>query len=218
MLPDLPFKSPPLPLPRIIATLLVAVTITCSALAGEFNPTRNIGDVVPAWSGLPGTDGRKHSWEDLADTDAVVVVFTCNDCPYAVDYEERINDLAIHYAGQGERVAVVAINSNQAKSESLEAIQERARARDFRFPYLIDASQEVSRTFGALRTPEFFVLDGSRRIVYMGAMDDDTQESLVRHRHVADALEAVLAGRPVELSETAPVGCLITTARRRDAR
>ena len=186
--------------------------------AGTYNPDRAIGDIVPAWQDLPGTDGRRHGWADVQDRDGVVVVFTCNGCPYAVDYEQRINDLARRFAADGGRVAVVAINSNQVAEDALPAMQARAAARGFVFPYLRDDSQAVARSFGALRTPEFFLLDRERRIVYMGAMDDDALGAAVTKRYLEDAVTAVLEGRRPAVEETPPVGCLIRFARRRPGR
>ena len=186
--------------------------------AGTFNPDRAIGDVVPPWTGLVGTDGREHGWEELADHEAVVVVFTCNGCPYAVDHEDRINNLATHYAAAGGRVAVVAINANQIDEDSLEAMKTRAREKNFHFPYLADPAQEVAKSFGAARTPECFVLDAKRRIAYMGALDDSPDGSGVGKRYVEEAVAAVLAGELPETTETAPVGCLIRSARRRGKR
>ena len=195
--------------------LWACVLAAVAGQAGTYNPDRSIGDVVEPWEDLPGTDGRRHSWSDLADRDAVVVVFTCNSCPYAVDYEERINDLAERHAGADSRVAVLAINSNRIPEDALPAMKARAEAKHFRFPYLFDESQAVARAFGAVRTPEFFVLDRDRRIVYMGAMDDSTTATAVKRRYVDDAVAAVLAGRAVEVAETAPVGCQIRFERRR---
>jgi peroxiredoxin len=190
-------------------------TPTSGVSAGTYNPDRVIGDVVPAWKDLPGTDGRLHSWNDVADRAAVVVAFTCNSCPYAVDYERRIDDLARKHAGKGARVAVVAINSNLIPEDAPEAMKRRAEERGFAFPYLFDGSQEVAKSFGAVRTPEFFVLDRQRRIVYMGAFDDATKPEDVTKRHVEDAIDALLAGRDVTVKETAPVGCLIRFDRKR---
>ena len=185
------------------------------AEAGTFNPDRTIGEVVPAWEGLIGTDGREHGWEELAELDAVVVIFTCNGCPYAVDHEDRIDNLATHYAAAGAKVAVVAINANQIDEDSLEAMETRAREKNFHFPYLSDPSQEVAMSFGAVRTPECFVLDADRKIAYMGAFDDSPDGSGVETRYVEEAVAAVLAGKLPETTETAPVGCLIRSARRR---
>ena len=195
--------------------MLLAMLATAHGLAGTYNPDRSIGDVVPAWEKLPGTDGDEHSWADVADRDAVVVVFTCNSCPYAVDYEQRINDLAARFAGKQSRVAVVAINANRIPEDSLPAMKTRAAARNFQFPYLWDETQAVAKSFGAVRTPEFYVLDRERRIVYMGAMDDNTTAADVTKRHVDDAVAAVLDGKPVAVKETPPVGCLIRYDRRR---
>lgn len=195
--------------------LWACVLAAATAQAGTYNPDRSIGDVVEPWKDLPGTDDRPHSWADVADRDAVVVVFTCSSCPYAVDYEERINALAERHAGADSRVAVLAINSNRIPEDALPAMKARAQAKQFRFLYLFDDSQAVARAFGAVRTPEFFVLDRDRRIVYMGAMDDSTTATAVKRRYVDDAVAAVLAGRAVEVAETAPVGCQIRFERRR---
>lgn len=185
---------------------------------GTYNPDRAIGDVVPPWTDLPGTDGRRHSWAELADRDFVVVVFTCNSCPYAVDYEDRINALARRLTGPDSRGAVVAINANLVPADAPAAMRDRAREKDFRFPYLFDESQEVARSFGAVRTPEFFLLDRERRILYMGAMDDDATAAKATKHHLDEAIAATIAGMPIAVRETPPVGCLIRYARRRPVR
>lgn len=203
----------------LMATVVILATAAIDpAAAGTYNPDRSIGDVVPAWEKLPGADGKEHSWQDVAERDAVVVVFTCNSCPYAVDYEDRINDLAGRFAGERSRVAVVAINANRIPEDALPAMKARAAARRFRFPYLWDESQAIAAAFGAVRTPEFYVLDRNRRIVYMGAFDDNTTAADVKTRYVDDALAAVLDGKPVAVKETPPVGCLIRFDRRRPRR
>lgn len=201
--------------PRCAAAGCLALLVAANGLAGTYNPDRSIGDIVPPWSDLPGTDGRRHAWTDVADRDAVVVVFTCNTCPYAIDYESRINAVAERHAGPQSRVAVVAINANALAEDALPAMRARAEAKGFSFPYLRDDSQAVARSFGAVRTPECFVLDRQRRIVYMGAFDDASDGVKVTRRYVDDAVAAVLAGRAVEVAETPPVGCLIRVARRR---
>jgi peroxiredoxin len=197
------------------APALSAALVARSADGGTFNPDRSIGDVVPAWADLVGTDDRRHGWADVADRDAVVVVFTCTSCPYAVDYEDRLNALAERHAGPQSRVAVVAINANRIAADALPAMKARAAVKHFLFPYLFDESQAVARSFGAVRTPECFVLDRERRIVYMGALDDATDPAKVTRRHVDEAVDAVLSGRPVAVPETPPVGCQIRYERRR---
>lgn len=189
--------------------------LAAAATAGEYNPDRSIGDAVPAWSGLPGTDGKEHSWEELADRDFVVVVFTCNSCPYAVDYEDRVNALAMTYVAPESRVAVVAINANTIPEDSLAAMKKRAQAKGFVFPYLFDASQEVPKSFGALRTPEAFLLNAKREILYMGAVDDNTDAAAVEETYLEDAVEAALNGEEIAITETPPVGCMIRFKRSR---
>ncbi len=183
--------------------------------AGQYNSDRSIGDPAPAWLELPGTDTKLHSLKDLDGTEVVVVVFTCNSCPYAVDYEDRINQLAKKYSGAGSRVSVVAINVNRIEADAFPAMRQRAEEKGFQFPYLYDESQKIAKEYGAMRTPEFFVLNQKREIVYMGAMDDNTKETLVKTRYVEDAIEATLAGRPAPVTETPPVGCAIRYARER---
>lgn len=202
---------------RVLGGLLLAA-VAAPLTAGTYNADRSIGDVVTAWENLPGTDGREHDWSDVADKDAVVVVFTCNSCPYAVDLEDRLNDLARRFSAADARVAVVAINSNGIPEDAPEAMRRRALEQEFAFPYLHDASQDVARAFGAVRTPECFVLDRDRRIVYMGAFDDSPDGRAVTRRHVDEAVAALLAGTPVPVAETPPVGCQIRSSRRRPAR
>lgn len=183
--------------------------------AGEYNPVLNIGDKAPAWEKLPGVDGKSHSLSDLKDTPVVVVVFTCNSCPYAVDYEDRINALAKKHQGDSAKVKVVAINVNLVEADSLAKMQERAKAKGFAFPYLFDESQQIAKAYGATRTPEFFVLDAERKIVYMGAMDDNSDAAKVTKQYIAPAIEAALSGKAADVKETVAVGCNIRFARKR---
>src|SRR3954462_6919705 len=148
----------------ILASILL---VTSPAPAGKYNKKLNIGDKAPAWKDLEGTDGKKHALADLADRDAVVVVFTCNTCPVARDYEDRIIALANEYARPGSKAAVVAINVNTVKGDQLPDMKQRAEKRKFPFPYLYDPSQAVAQQYGANFTPEFFVLDRDRKVVYM---------------------------------------------------
>lgn len=188
------------------------------AFAGQYNPSVNVGDQGAAWVDLPGVDDKRHSLKDLDQRDVVVVVFTCNSCPYAVDYEERINRLAQKYQTPDARVGVVAINVNKIEADQMPAMKKRAEERKFVFPYLYDETQKIAKEYGAVRTPEFFVLNKQRKIVYMGAMDDSTKEADVKTRYVEDAIEATLNGKPIAVTETPPVGCAIRYARERRRR
>lgn len=168
-----------------------------------------IGDPAPAFE-LPATDG---GWVALADLEApaVLVAFWCNHCPYVRAWEERFEGIAREYAPRG--VASVAICANDPVSypgDSFEAMAERARERGYPFPYVQDESQRVARAYGAERTPEVFLLDAERRVVYHGAIDDDhSHPDSVGTAYLRDALEALLAGQAAPVAETRPVGCTI---------
>lgn len=193
-----------------VAALGVASIVLASiGLAGTYNKQLSIGDAAPAWSGLVGTDEQKHALADLADKEVLVVCFTCNTCPYAVDYEDRLIALAKRFAAEGGKCAVVAINANKVKDDLLPAMQERAKAKGFNFLYLHDETQEVARSYGATFTPEFVVLNKERKVVYLGAMDDSPDGKKITKRYVEDAVAAVLAGKSPEVKETPAVGCAV---------
>lgn len=185
------------------------------AVAGEYNPTLSIGDAAPAWEKLPGVDGKTLSLADLKGKDVVVLVFTCNSCPFAVDYEDRLVAFAKKYCTPEGKVALVAVNVNQIDEDSLPKMKERAEKKGFTFPYLFDETQQIAKDYGATFTPEFFVLDRERKIVYMGAMDDQTDPAKVTARYVETAVEAVLGGKAIEVKETVARGCLVRYARKR---
>jgi len=202
--------SRPIPLAAALVLCLV-----CHAVAGTYNKQLSIGDAAPAWTDLPGADGEKHSLADLAQRDVLVICFTCNTCPYAVDYEDRLIALAKKFAAEGNRCGLVAINANKVKDDLLPAMQERAKAKGFNFPYVHDETQQVARSYGATFTPEFVVLNKDRKVVYLGAMDDSPDGSKITKRYVEDAVAAALAGRKPEISETPAVGCAVRYVRER---
>lgn len=183
--------------------------------AGEFNEVLSIGDAAPAWSALPGTDGKQHSLADYKNKDVVVLIFTCASCPTAVDYEDRINDLARRYGGEKGKVAVVAVCVNRVKGDLLPDLTERAKQREFAFDYLYDESQKIARDYGAIFTPEFYVLNKERKLVYMGAMDDKSNAEEVTKKHVEDAIIATLKGESPAIKETIARGCRVRYARER---
>jgi len=196
-----------------ISTLALGATLACPAVgAGEYNPALKIGDAAPAWKDLPGVDGEKHSLDDLKDKPVVVVVFTCNSCPIATDYEDRIIAVAKQRA---DKVALVAINVNRIAEDSLPKMQERAKSKEFPFAYLSDESQQIAKDYGATFTPEFFVLSRDRKIVYMGGMDDSSDPAAVKHNYLEPAIVAALAGELPATKETVARGCRIRYARSR---
>lgn len=177
--------------------------------AGEFNEVLKIGDPAPAWEALPGIDGQRHSLADLAESRVVVVAFTCASCPTARDYESRINSLANRFRESPDQVAVIAVSVNRVEEDQLPALTARAQERNLQFLYLYDESQKIARDFGAIVTPQFFVLDKERQVVYMGAMDDATDPAAATRNYVEEAIAAALADKHPEVTEMMPRGCRI---------
>ncbi|MDP6444483.1 MAG: thioredoxin family protein [Pirellulaceae bacterium] len=199
----------------VIAGLALSGLTAGAAAAGEFNLVLNYGDPAPVWKDLPGIDGKMHSLADLKSKETVVVVFTCNSCDYAREYEDRIMALDKKYGGPAGKTTVVAINVNKVPADSLENLKARATERGFKFAYLYDETQEIAKKFGAIRTPEFFVLNKDRRIVYMGSLDDSPDAAKAKTNYVAAAIDAALAGRKPSVIETVAIGCTIRFERRR---
>lgn len=169
-----------------------------------------IGDPAPAFS-LPGTDGRTYSLDGLADKPVLVVVFSCNHCPYVQAYEDRLIAIQRDYVGRG--VQVVAINSNDDANypeDSFEQMMARAQAKGFNFVYLRDASQDVARAYSATHTPQLFVFDRARTLCYTGKIDDNWQNpKAVTRRYLRDTLDALLSNRTPADAQTHAIGCTI---------
>jgi peroxiredoxin len=208
---------------RPAASLLTVALLTLfappsSAGPGKFNKVLAPGDPAPAWENLEGTDGKKHSLADLKDKDVVVVAFTCNSCPVAAAYEDRIIAFTEKYANKPDtKVALIAINVNTGKDDALPAMKTRAEKRNFNFTYLFDPSQQIARKYGAMFTPEFFVLDKDRKVVYLGAMDNRAPPGEPKATYLAPAVESALAGKQPETAETsAAAGCRIKFNPKRD--
>jgi peroxiredoxin len=166
-----------------------------------------IGDRAPGFA-LPDTEGTVH---EPGGAPATVVVFTCNHCPYALAWHERIIDAARDYAGRGVRV--LAINPNDAERyprDSPQAMAERVGRGEFDgVPYLRDESQDVARAYEAKTTPDVFVLDADGLLRYRGAPDGDSDDPAQNAAFLRGALDAVLEGRDPDPPETPPVGCSI---------
>lgn len=169
-----------------------------------------VGTPAPDFS-LPGVDGKSHGLADFADAPALVVVFTCNHCPYAIAAEDRLVELANQFEG---KAAFVAINPNDAArypADDFASMQKRAAEKAFPFPYLHDETQEVARAYDAACTPDLFVFDSKRELVYNGRLDDNWQDpSAVKHEDLRAVLEATVEGKPHGLAEVVPsMGCSI---------
>jgi peroxiredoxin len=171
--------------------------------------TITLGTEAPRFE-LPGVDGRDHSLDDYADAHLLVLIQSCNHCPYVQAWEGRMIDLQREFDDRGVRI--VAVNSNDAGShpeDSFEEMRARAEREEFNFDYLYDEPQAIARGLGAERTPEVFVFDRERRLRYHGAIDDSRDENAVSQRYLRDAIETLLAGHEPDLTETPPVGCTV---------
>jgi peroxiredoxin len=170
--------------------------------------TLSIGSKAPDFA-LPGTDGKTHRLADFAASQWLVVSFTCNHCPYVVGNESREKAFVEKYHAKG--VAYVAINSNETKNhpaDDLENMKLRAVNLKFTWPYLRDDSQAVAKVYGATRTPQFFVFDKERVLRYVGRMDNSPRDISKSTTHeLADAIDDLLAGKPVRVATTDPIGC-----------
>jgi peroxiredoxin len=190
-------------------TWKVALALTVLALlaSGRAYAKVNLGDAAPNWERLAGVDGRDHDLAEYRAAKALVLVFTCNHCPVAKAYEERLIELQKDYQAKG--VQLVAINVNNLPADRLDRMKERAQEKGFNFPYLYDSSQASGRAYGAQVTPHVFVLDAQRKIAYVGAVDDSQNAGNVKTRYVRDALDALLAGQSPAKAETKAFGCNI---------
>jgi thiol-disulfide isomerase/thioredoxin len=185
----------------LLPSLLLVSTLVAQAPVGL-----KLGEACPTFS-LPGTDGKQHGPEGSTP---LMVVFLSTECPYVLATQARINAYATKYAG---RIAVLGINANDVDShakESLADIRAQAKGQGFVFPYLKDAPQVVTRAFGAVCTPDFFLFDASRKLAYRGRMDDSWRDSAkVTVRDLEVATEALLAGKPVPTEQPPSRGCSI---------
>lgn len=194
---------------RLSFVALFLILLPSAALAGKYNKVLSVGDPAPGWENLEGTDGQKHSLADLKDKDVIVLVFTCNSCPVAVGYEDRIIDFAKNHAGKESKVAVVAVNVNTIPEDRLPKMKERAEKQGFPFPYLYDPSQKIAKDYGAMYTPEFFVIGKDRTIIYLGAMDDKSPPATATTSFLEAAVNAASGGKTPKVSETLGRGCRI---------
>src|SRR5436309_8957654 len=183
----------------------------------DIPPVLKIGAQAPDFN-LPGIDGKTHSLNEYASAKILAIVFTCDHCPVAQMYEKRIKQLTSDYGQRG--VKVVAIMPNDPKaihlselghtdlSDSLEEMKLRAKYRSFNFPYLSDGeTQKVALQYGPVATPHIFIFDSQRKLRYEGRIDSNAREELATKHEARDALDALLAGKPVAVEHAPAVGC-----------
>lgn len=172
--------------------------------------TLQIGSFIPDFN-LPSTDGKLYSLDSFKYKKALIIIFSCNHCPYVQAYENRIMAIQKDYEAKG--VAVAAINSNdpsQYAEDSFEEMKKRASIKKFNFIYLRDEDQSVAKSFDASHTPEIFLFNEERKLVYHGKIDDNWQEEQkVKTRYLRNALDELLMGKEVSVPETYSIGCTI---------
>jgi peroxiredoxin len=171
--------------------------------------TLKIGLMAPDFN-LPATDGKKYSLNTFADKKALVIVFSCNHCPYVQAYEDRIIEIQKDYA---KDVQVVAISSNEDENypeDSFENMKARAELKKFNFPYLHDGTQNIAKAYGATHTPEIFLFDKERKLVFHGKIDDNWQEpQSVKSKYLRNAIDELLSRKQISVPETFTIGCTI---------
>jgi peroxiredoxin len=171
--------------------------------------TLKIGSSAPAFN-LQATDGNIYSLDSFTHKNALVIIFSCNHCPYVQAYEERIKEIQKEYS---EKLQIVAISSNEDQNypeDSFEKMIERSVSRKFNFIYLHDDTQSVARAYGATHTPEVFLFDEKRKLVFHGKIDDNWKEpENAKSRYLRSAIEELLAGKEISVPETFTIGCTI---------
>jgi peroxiredoxin len=214
----------PTRLPRLLAVLVCLATAVAARAADPVKPLE-IGSPAPDFK-LKGVDDKTYTLQDFASAKVLVVLFTCNHCPTAQAYEDRVNKLYDDYKDKG--VALVAINPNNAASvrldelgytdlsDSFEEMKIRAKDKNFKFPYLDDGdTQTTSRAYGALATPHVFIFDPARKLRYQGRIDDSEVKTVKSH-DARNAIDALLAGQPVPVEKTKVFGCSTKWAAKND--
>jgi peroxiredoxin len=211
----------------LAAIVLLFLAPEFSRAAQQKAETLEIGRQAPDFN-LPGVDGRNYRLADFADAKILVVVFTCNHCPTAQAYEDRIKKLTSDYKSKG--VAVVAISPNDPQSvrldelgysdmgDTFEEMKIRVKDKGYNFPYLYDGkTQTVTLAYGAVATPHLFIFDNRRKLRYAGRFDDSEKPKQVKSNDAINAIEAILAGKKVPVEKTMAFGCSIKWASKRES-
>lgn len=198
----------------LLATAALALTLTTAARAADEAPAAGIaiGDEAPmATVKMKNVNGKELSIADARKAKGTLVVFSCNACPWVKAWETRIVELGNASLKRG--IGVIVINANDPnvnKQDGYDVMKERAKQRKMQFPYVVDATSDVARAFGATKTPEAYLFGADGKLVYHGAIDDNAHEpGKVEARYLQDAVDAVVAGKAVATQETKALGCSI---------
>lgn len=188
----------------MLRAILLTIFGFAFILSGMINPKElAVGDKAENFS-LANIDGKLISLDSYENAIGYVVIFTCNNCPYAKAYQKRIAELHNEYAPKG--IPVIAINPNDSK----EKIKQRSKEKNYPFAYLHDETQEVTRAYGASKTPHVFILNKEKTVMYIGAIDNNYKDAAAADkRYVVDALDAMLANKKIEVTNTRALGCSI---------
>lgn len=193
-----------------VAAVAFAGTSLAQAPAGDEAPTvLAIGAAAPMTdTKMTGVDDKEITLAEAAGKKGTMVIFMCNHCPWVKAWQTRISKIGNAAVAKG--IGVVAVNSNDPAAypeDDMANMKTRAKDLGFKFPYVVDATSDVARAFGATHTPEIFLFDASGKLVYHGAIDDNRDEKLVKKQYLQQAVAAVAAGKPVALAETKSLGC-----------
>ena len=198
---------------KILGALILLISMASFVGNTSAEKGYDIGDTATDFS-LKNIDGKMVSLSDYSDAKGFLIIFTCNTCPYAVAYEDRIVALDAKYKSKG--VPVIAINPNNPSAkpgDSFEKMKVRAKEKGFTFPYLLDEGQKVYPEYGATRTPHVYLLEKTANgnvVKYIGAIDDNYQDaSQVDEKYVENAVDAMLAGKEIKVTSTRAIGCTI---------
>jgi len=196
---------------NVIYSLLIffAAVLTTDSVDNGYD----IGDIATDFN-LENIDGKFVSLSDFIDAEGFIIVFTCNTCPYAVLYEDRIEALNKKYASQGYPLIAIMPNNVQTKpGDSMKSMKQRAIDKGFTFPYLMDAGQKIYPQYGATKTPHVYILESTTRgpvVRYIGGIDDNYKDAtLVKTNYVEDAIEALKKGNLIKQTTTRAIGCSI---------
>ena len=199
---------------KLISVLTIVICVSAFTMVNS-NPSNGykIGDVAEDFL-LKNIDGNMVALSDYKDAKGFIITFTCNTCPYAVMYEDRIIDLNNKYASKGYPVIAIMPNNTDIKpGDNFQAMKARAESKGFTFPYLIDEAQSVYPKFGATKTPHIFILQKTLKgnvVKYIGAIDDNYKDaSAVNTKYAENAINALLEGKEVEVNYTRAIGCSI---------
>jgi peroxiredoxin len=195
---------------KFALSLAVLALVAAPAFAGKYNKVISVGDKAPDISGIPAIENGEQKSLTLSDIkeDVVVVVFLANHCPVVGFYEDRVIDFTNDYKAKG--VKVVGISVSLMDGDKIPGIKTYMSEKKSNYIYGYDESQAIGKAYGAVATPQFFVLDKERKIRYTGRMDDSQREDKVTKTYLRDAVDAVLKGETVALDETKAEGCSIS--------